>query len=978
MRIDFPGMRIAPLALLAACAPAAAPSSAPAPSPPAAEAAAAGPMRVLAFSDTASVRIEVAVPGGRAGTPVRATIVPVEGGAPLWSGEIGRLAPGADGAAGVSGRVEGIRPRLWSPSTPHLYRLRIDAGGARDSVRFGFKRFEAVDGRFLLNGRPFFVRGNAINPPERMIPDSVHESRRFAEDYIRGLKAAGVNMIRLTRTSQVWLDVADELGMMFFQGNYGTPQGGSANAPPSRPFEQSLAWYRDEVLAPLANHPSVAIYVLSNEQAAEEISYIRRGAAEVNAFLTRMHGELRRWDSTRPYIGNAGYGFGRAGEVCDLHRYWGWYYNSFLSFYELRDPRICWRTDTPQPITLSENTGNYTGPDGRFNLASGTKQPDSQLNWTGHAPDGEQGERALAYQAFVAGQAIEITRRLRARNPYLSGLMPFSILFRNWYGIGGYGDMSPKPIVGQYAVSYQPVLLSWELWTPQVYAGSTLRPVAHVVNDAEDGRGLAGIALHWRIEGTDGAVHARGTHPLPDVAYYEAKGTPVSIPVPGALPTGEYVLRGAVVRGADTLSRNTAPLWVARPDFAGRAGTLARRVVLADRDGRTGEALRRLGVSFRAFSGAQALDPARDLLVIGQQAWSGTLDGARIGRFVQAGGRVLVLDQDPAAFDASWLPVPVRLQTQPLDHPHNYPEGRPYRNGMAANPERTDHPVLDGITRDRLFLWSDATGWNDTRPGFPGVYPVTQGFVVTDRGRMGDVAVLANYDHGLEGIALAELFGGRGDVLLSGFGLVERAGLDPVADRMLMNLVRYGAARAPAPAHPLIDAPIVWGDYASERGVLTGIYSGMVLNTVPVVPPGTEGEHPLTVDENGFHFAGARGGWNTRPSIQYVGKGRRPFGPYGFTLGGSVQLPRGHGPEGEGRIWLRVPEGRTEMVTTVWNPGDGAYALEITLDGATERHTVPAGRTVELRTPLRATDGGAHALVFRGDRRLVVTRTEFR
>ena len=60
--------------------------------------------------------------------------------------------------------------------------------------------------------------------------------------------------------------------------------------------------------------------------------------------LQRAYDELSAWDDTRLYIGNAGYGFGRAGEICDLHRYWGWYYNSFLSFYEMRDPRICWRT----------------------------------------------------------------------------------------------------------------------------------------------------------------------------------------------------------------------------------------------------------------------------------------------------------------------------------------------------------------------------------------------------------------------------------------------------------------------------------------------------------------------------------------------------------------------------------------------------------------------------------------------------------
>lgn len=947
----------------------------------AAPSAGLGTMRVLAFADTNRVRITVEVPGGRSGARVRGRIIDAATGAGMWAGDLGRTAD-SSGIAVAGGTVEGIHPKLWSPSSPNLYYLAVQVDrGPADTVRFGFRRFEAKDGRFYLNGQPIFLRGNAINPPERMIPDSVHESRRFAEDYIRGLKASGVNIIRLTRHSQTWFDVADELGMMFFQGHYGTPQGGTSNSPPDRPLGESLRWYRDTVLGPLVNHPSVAIYVLSNEQAADEISYMRRGAAEVNAFLTAVHDSLSRWDDSRPYIGNAGYGFGRAGEVCDIHRYWGWYYNSFLSFYELRNPRICWRTDTPQPITLTENTGNYTGPDGRYNLASGTKQPDSQLNWTGHAPDSEQSARSMEYQAFVAKQAIEITRRLRERNPYLSGLMPFSILFRNWYGIGGYADMAPKPIVAQYAVSYQPILLSWEMWTPQVYAGATLRPIAHVVNDAEDGRDLSNLAVHWSLVDANGAIRASGMERVQDVAFYAAKSNPMSIPVPANLATGQYTLRGALTSGADTVSRNEVPVWVASREWTGRVGQTERSVaVMDDARNRTSGALQRLGVQARAIASADALDPARDLLVIGAGAWTPAMNAqaARIKAFVNAGGRVIVLEQDPAAFDASWLPVPVRLQTQPLDHPDNYPEGRPYRNGMSANPERPDHPALAGIDRDRLFLWSDPTGWDESRSGFPGVYPVTQGFVVTDRARMGQVSVLANYDHGLEGIALAELFEGRGAVIVSGFGVIDRVGVDPVADRLLANLVSYGARRTAAPAHPLIDSRIVWGDYASERGVLTGIYSGLLLNTVPVVPEGVKARYPYQVDERGFHFAGARGGWNTHPSVQYVGKGRRPFGPYGFTLGGSVQLPRGAAPAGEGTFWLRLPAGRTEMLTTVWNPGDAAYELEIVIDGASARHTVPAGQTVQLRTPVRATVGDAHGITFRGDRRLVVMETDFR
>lgn len=943
-------------------------------------------LRVRAFADGESVRIEVDAPAGSplAGAPVRATIHPVGSRAPLWSGAIGTLTAGEGGTVRATRHVEHLHPARWSPSAPHLYRLVVQAGSgaarARDSVRIGFRTMEVRDGRLYLNGRPIFLRGNAINPPGRNVPDSLAENRRFVEDYLGYLKRIGVNIIRLNRTSQLWLDVCDELGMMVFQGNYGTPEGGTSRHAPTIPFEQSLRDYEDDVLGPLVNHPSVTVYVLANEQASDEIPYLSEGADSIRTFLTRAYTALRQWDPTRVYIGNAGYGFGRSGDICDIHRYWGWYYNSILSFYTLRDPRVCWRSGHPQPVTLTENTGNYTGPDGAYNLVPRTKQPPSQLHWTGHAPPAEQASRALAYQAFVAKHAIEITRRTRDRDPYLAGLFPFTILFRDWWGISRFADMSPKPVAAQYALSYQPVLLSWESWTPQVYAGSTIHPVAHVVNDATDGRALHGIVLRWVLRPASGARRAvlAGRRALPDVPYYGARATTLSIALPRSLPTGDYVLSGVITRGADTLSRNGTRLFVARRSFVGAAGALGRRVMLYDPAGGTSLALRALGVRYQRVTRIDRLDPARDLLVIAEDGWNESLAGSvdPLRAFVRAGGRVLCLAQEPGDFDPSWLPVGVRLQHATLDNSLVYPGGRPDREGMAVNPERPGHPVFDGLSRDRLFLWSDYTGWNEGRPGLPAVYPVTSGFVLTDRDSLGRVAILADYGHGLEGIALAELFGGSGSVLLSGFDLVHRAGIDPVADRLLLDLVRYAASAAPHHAAPLIDSAITWGNYASERGLVVGIYDGLLLNTVPVVPRGLESTYPLRMDADGFLFAGGGGGWNSKPAVQYVPRGRRPFGQYAFSDGGSLRLPREHGPEGAGTVWLRTRPGLTSITTTVENPADVPLVVTMEVDGASRTATIPARGTGSVQALLAPSDH-AHAVTFRGDRRLVLLTTSF-
>jgi hypothetical protein len=505
-------------------------------------------------------------------------------------------------------------------------------------------------------------------------------------------------------------------------------------------------------------------------------------------------------------------------------------------------------------MTMTENVGNYTGVDGRYNLVSDTKQPDSQLNWTGHAPDGEQPTRALSYQAWVAGQAIEIFRRERERNPYLAGLTPFTILFHNWWGISRFADMKPKPIAEQYAISYQPVLLSWELWTSQVYAGTTIHPVAHVVNDSGSGANLDALTLRYALLDANGSIRAEGRATVPDVPYYGARSTPLSIQLPSVLATGEYTLTGLLMRRQDTISRNHTKIFIAAPAFAGTTGSLTRRVALYDPNGRSIGAFSTNRIPVTRVTTVANLSPAHDLLVVGADSWDHTIafDTIPLRSFVRAGGRVIVLHQDPASFNGNWLPAPVRVQKGELDHSLVFPGGRPFRNGMAINPERPQHPVLDGISRDRLFLWSDFTHWDESKPGFPQVYPVTDGFVLTDPQTLSRAAVIANYDHGLEGVALAELFDGSGSAIMTGLDIVDRAGLDPVADRLLVNLVRYMAGDVEHINALSFDSAITWGDYASERGVLTGIYSGLILNTVPIVPSDLKDTYPVTVDDNGF------------------------------------------------------------------------------------------------------------------------------
>jgi len=936
-------------------------------------------VRLFAFADTTGVRVEVrALAKSLVGAPVRGSIVAMGDTKPIWSGTLGSLAADSSGTARLVARVDQLRPRLWSPASPSLYRLTVTIAGAADSVataRFGFRSFEARDGRLYLNGKPIFLSGNAINPPGRTIPDSLDENPRFAADYVSYLKRIHVNMIRLSRTSRVWLDVCDSLGMMVYQGLYGTPDGAGKGKPPVKPFGEVLADYH-AVLEPLVNHPSVVVYVLSNELASRDIIQSPPGSDAIAAFLSRVHAAMWQWDSTRAYIANAGYGYGRSGDICDLHHYWGWYYNTVLSYYTLRDPHTCWRTPRRQPITISENSGSYTGIDGRFNIVSDSKQMSAQLNFTGHAPVAEQAKRDGDYQAFVVRNAIEIMRRTRSEDPSLAGLMPFTTLFTRWWEIGSFADMTPSRAAKQFAISYQPVLLSWELWTPQRYAGTTLRPIAHIVNDDTLARDLHDVVLRWRLLDARGALRRSGTLPVGAVRYFDAVAKPLAITLPPSLTQETYTLEGRLLQAGREISHNSALVFVAAPYHPRSADKTARRVALYDPPGTTSAAFRKLGIAFTPVRSVARLRVTSDALVIGAHAWSDALDAAALRGFVQRGGRVLVLEQDSAAFDPSWLGAKLHLLADTVDAAGDRRPGNPYRNGMAVNPERPAHPLFAGLSRDRFFLWSDATSWTERSPGLPAVYPVTNGFVLDSaRTDLGRVAILADYGRGLEGIGAAEIFDGTGSVLLTGFDLVRHVGVDPAADRLMVNAVRYMSSAAEHHAHELAHSPIEWGDYGSEQGLAVGIYDGLIVNTVPMVPKGLDARYPVTIDSVGFHFAGGRGGWNSRPAIEYVARGRRAFGPYHFDLFGSPRLPEHRDALGTGRFWLRVPAGTRDLTNTIVNPTNEPLPAEVTVNGTTQRVEVPAGATRRIAAALHgATDV---AVTVRADRRLVLRETTF-
>ncbi|HVU33420.1 MAG TPA: glycoside hydrolase family 2 TIM barrel-domain containing protein [Opitutaceae bacterium] len=871
--------------------------------------------------------------------------------------------------------LPGLHVSAWEPTAPALYRMSLDlalADGRHATLeeRVGFRSITAQDGHIYLNGRPIFLRGLAINPPGRGIPEKLERSRAFAEDYIRYLKSIHVNAIRIP-DDDTWYDVCDELGMLVFGGNYsGRVNGGGPDGSPTA----AVRWYREDKFHLISRHPSLVIYALTNEVAGSG-----EAGAQWNRFLGAIFEQLHPWDPTRLYIANAGYGFGRVGDIDDLHRYWGWYYQSPFTFLHLRDYPGLTPTGKVQPITFTECVGNYNGPDGRVNLTPNHKNPLSQLNWTGHAPSTEQGALEYAHQSFTVQQATELFRRLRPQNDRLSGVFPFTILFNHWHDIHSFADMDPKPAALQMRTSYQPILLSWELYTPQVYAGTDLRPIAHIVNDSDDGAAIVDAELQYEVRDAAERTVAAGTVRVPAVPYFGTARFSLSIALPASLATGNYVVTGRLVSQGKVLSRNRVPLFIAAPGFADSGREPTASVQLFDPVGPTRAAFDRLHLPYSLLA-AGAAPTAGSPVIIGENAAPQVPSklAAELAALAREGARIVVLRQshaNPGAV-APLLPVAVKMPTTSTDDPLYPPPPRPSCDSFNINPERPDHPVFAGINRRQLEEWSDYTGWSEDKKGWPEIYPVTDGFVLAQNDDVRTTAILADYSAGLEGVALAEFFTGRGSVLFTGFDLAPRAGLDPIADRLLENLVTYACATGGHEAHPLIDAPIEWGTYETEKGVLTGITSGLMLNSRPALT-GSYRSLPIRVTKEGHEFAGGRGGWNSRPGLVYVPFGRRPFGPYVHAGWSGVPAPLNpDSSTGSGRFWCRIPAGRTKAVHHIFNPAGEELTVHITENGRKVTRQIAGGATAIVDVPLDPGTTNVETTI-EGDRRLVILETAF-
>ena len=205
------------------------------------------------------------------------------------------------------------RLRLWSPDSPVLYglvaRLKGNHPQAASSAdvsdtkytRFGWRQTKLKEGKFLLNGQPFVLKGDSwhfLGIPQM--------TRRYAWAWYTALRDAHLNAVRLHAQPypSFYLDMADEMGILVLDETaVWASDGGPKLDDPA--FWADTRQQLQEQIYRDRNHPSVFGWSVSNEVKPVIRNVMHGPAAMMDTLLENFSSWAsicQKLDPTRPWI----------------------------------------------------------------------------------------------------------------------------------------------------------------------------------------------------------------------------------------------------------------------------------------------------------------------------------------------------------------------------------------------------------------------------------------------------------------------------------------------------------------------------------------------------------------------------------------------------------------------------------------------------------------------------------------------------
>jgi len=161
----------------------------------------------------------------------------------------------------------------WSPDHPNVYDLCVEIvqnGTVVDRLKrkVGFREIKIKNGKILLNGKPFYMKG-LLDQDFYPETDYVHPSLAYLTKELQRVKELGYNTIRyhVKTPPQEYVELSDELGLMLW-----------IDLPYAKSFDEDskkyLAHLRDDLMKRYAYSPSFCIMTLVNESWGVDLSDI--------------------------------------------------------------------------------------------------------------------------------------------------------------------------------------------------------------------------------------------------------------------------------------------------------------------------------------------------------------------------------------------------------------------------------------------------------------------------------------------------------------------------------------------------------------------------------------------------------------------------------------------------------------------------------------------------------------------------------
>lgn len=702
--------------------------------------------------------------------------------------------------------------KYWSPDEPNLYHATVSVSYGEKtsdqwSQRFGMRELTIRNRDFYLNGKRIYIKASFF---EGLYPNGIAypDSKAMARKEIQLAKEAGFNMIRPWRRppAPMWLDLADEMGVLVV----GSPALECMTLPVSTPYlpkrvehEVRQAILRDR------NRACIVQWELFNELHRPVLKQLMRPMAML----------ARELDPTRLILDESGgWAFGAnmylPGEFeptkfNDIHNYPGPFintqrYNGYLSIGLTPEEKKAkgWKGPTPgrnvvpklmsyvselgygslpemtENIQRFEKDGNSLTPAYRYHkrLHEGQQKILAQSGFAKLYPDMKQ--YYLDQQQIHGSANKRMIEAVRA-NPEVDGYCIHALAAGDWILGAGLIDLWRQPKTYAYEgtkAANQPQIVSIRLSSRNIYAEKGAELAVIGINDLEK------EAIDLEID----VINSKGKKVYStrkSLQWQQGVSTLLKDELKTKSWSGAYSLQAKVSTAEGRLiTKNTYPFDVFRPK--------------ALRFPKTSVALLGVGEDLKDYLESRGLavsslspsTPTSTPVLVGKSLGDtaeGQKEFARLFDFVRNGGTAVYLEGADEVTEEGVSKFPFVAKAHPavglwtciphLVHEHPLFEGLPsngpmrdiYENVWARktlrNLQINEGKMIETVVGSMGFDWfSREHKMHYSGPG--------------EEWWGADLAIMSM---------------GKGKVIVSQLQLLPYLGEDPVADKILNNMIRY-------------------------------------------------------------------------------------------------------------------------------------------------------------------------------------------